>query len=88
MAPAKSNTGDSEKRMSPYRSAPNDHYGKNMERINEERMFIIKITDAGEYGNGGRSFSIRSSTGDAVYTVKISHKMSCTCTSFVSHCST
>jgi hypothetical protein len=81
MAPRKAKAEAGEKRKSPYRSEPNDHYEKNMNKIDSERMFITKITDSGEYGDIGRSFSINGNTGS--YTVKIGNKMDCNCTAFV-----
>jgi len=84
MAP-KSKTAVVEKRKSPYRADPNDHYQANMKRINEERMFIINVTDSGEYGDNGWSFGIRGTTGSN-YRVNIGHTMTCDCTAFVSRC--
>ena len=84
MAP-KSKAGAVEKRKSPYRSDPNDHYQANMKKVDDERMFIINVTDSGEYGDSGRSFGIRSTSGSN-YRVKIGHTMTCACTAFVTYC--
>lgn len=88
MAPrkAKNQDGAGEQRKSPYRDKPNDHYEANMKKVNSERMFILKITDAGEYGDLAKSFFIKGSSGES-YTVKIGNNLkkgSCSCQSAVS----
>lgn len=80
-----SGSNPEEQRKSPYRTNPNDHYDADMEKVNSERMFILKVNDSGEYGDLAKSFVIKGSSG-SVYTVKISNnlKRSCTCQSAVS----
>ncbi len=75
----------SERRKSPYRDEPNDNYDANMGKIMSERMFVLKVTDSGEYGDPARSFAIKGSSGSA-YTVNIANNLkgSCPCQSAVS----
>ncbi|OIW28371.1 hypothetical protein CONLIGDRAFT_632635 [Coniochaeta ligniaria NRRL 30616] len=71
-----------EKRKTPYRAEPNDNYAANMKKVFSERMFILKVTDSGEYDDLARTFSIKGSSG-STYTVKISNNLkgSCSCES-------
>ena len=74
-----------EKRKSAYRNEPNEHYDANMARVFSERMFILKATESGEYGDLAMSFSIQGNS-ESAYTVKIANKIKCNCQSAVSHC--
>jgi hypothetical protein len=75
-----------EKRKVGYLHEPDDTYAPALEKIQSERMFVMKVTDKGEYGDVAMGFHIKSGTHGTIRDVTIGGVNKCDCPSAVSLC--